>query len=135
MARHRIDEETRNVMLASLVVWASVVAGAAAGDVFSKFDAKAIAYFAAGVALYALAAFRMDREMHAYILDFSRGALAVAACLMVATLAAASLGHVPALAVFAAPLATVASAAAIGKLASRPTKARAKSPVGTRAAI
>ena len=134
MTHHRIDEEPRNVLIASLAVWGSVVAGAVAADVFGKFDATSVASFAVGIALYALAAYRLDRAMHEFVLHFSRGTIVAVACLALATLVAASLGHVPGLAVFVAPFAAVASAAAVEKLTMRPTKGRAKSPVGTRAA-
>jgi hypothetical protein len=135
MAHHRIDEETRNVLIASVAAWAVVVAGAVFEDAFAKFDPRSVAYFAAAVALYALAAYRMDRGTRAFILDLSRGTVLVAACLTVATLVTASLEHLAALAVFMAPLAAVACAATFEKLTTRPTKAPGKSPVGHRAAI
>lgn len=130
----RIDEETARVLFAAIVAWATAVAAAAVEDVFGKFDAKSVAIFAVGVALYAFAAYRLDREVHAFIQRFPRGVIAAAALVSLGALAAASLGHVPALAVFAAPLAAVASAAAVEKLATRPTKARGKSPAATPAA-
>ena len=131
---HRIDEETGHVILAAIVAWATAVAGAAVEDVFGKFDARSVAIFTVAVALYALAAYRIDREVHAFIQHFPRGTIVAAASFVLAVLAVACLEHVPALAVFAAPLAAVAGAAAVEKLAARPTKARAKSPAATRAA-
>jgi hypothetical protein len=86
------------------------------------------------VALYGFVVYRLDRQLHAYILDFTRAALGAAACLSWATLTIASFRHVPALAIFVAPLAAVTTAAAIEKLATRPTKARAKSPAANPAA-
>jgi hypothetical protein len=135
MANQRIDEKTGNVVVASLAVWGSVVAGAAFEDAFGKFDARSVAYFAVGVALYALAAYRLDRGMHEFILHFSRRTIIAAAFLMAATLGVASLAHWPALAVFMAPLAVVACVAAVEKLATRATKVRGKSPAGNRAVI
>jgi hypothetical protein len=134
MANHRIDEETRNVLIASVAVWGSIIATAVVEDLFGKFDARSAAYFAVAVSVYALAVYRLDRNLHAFIVGLSRGPIVTAACLTVATLTAASLAHVPALAVFLAPLATVASVAAFEKLTARPTKVPAKSPAGTRAA-
>ena len=131
---HRIDEEAGRVIFAAVIAWGTAVAGAAASDVFGKFDARSVAIFAVGVALYALAAYRMDREVHAFIQSLPRGMIVAAASFALATLAAASFEHVPAIAVFAAPLSTVAGAAAIEKLATRATKARVKSPAATRAA-
>ena len=131
---HRIGEETGRVIFTAIVTWGCVVAAAAVDDVFGKFDARSVAIFTAGVALYALATYRIDREAHAFIQHFPRSTIVAAACLTLATLAGASFGHVPALAVFAAPLAAVAIAAAVGKLATRPTKARAKSPAANPAA-
>lgn len=134
MTKYRIPEETGNVLFASLAVWATVVGAAAVEDVFGRFDARSVAIFAAGVALYAFAAYRIDREMNAFLLHFSRGAIVAAALVALGSFAAGLLGSIPALAVFAAPLASVASAAAVEKLGARTTKARAKSPAATRAA-
>jgi peptidoglycan/LPS O-acetylase OafA/YrhL len=134
MASHRIHEETRNVVIASLAVWGSLVAGAALEGLFTKFDATSVAAFAVGVALYALAAYRLDRGMREFILKLSRGAIVAFACLAVAILVGASIRHVPALAVFAAPLAVVACAAAFERLATSPRKEPAKSPGVSRAA-
>ncbi len=130
----RIDEATGRVILVAIATWAAVVAGAAIENTFGKFDARTLATFAAGVALYGFAVYRLDPQVHAFIQGFSRVALVAAACLAMATLAIASFEHVPALAVFIAPLAAVASGAAVEKLATRPTKARGKSPAATPAA-
>jgi hypothetical protein len=130
----RIDEENARVLFAAIVAWATAVAAASVEDVFGKFDAKSVAIFAVGVALYAFATYRMDRELHAFIQGFPRGAIVAAALVSLGTLAVASLEHLPAIAVFAAPLAAVAAAAAVEKLTARPTKARVKSPAATPAA-
>jgi hypothetical protein len=133
MKIHRIEDEARNVLFVSVAVWASVVAGAAMEDVFAKFEAQGVACIAVIVALYAVAAYGLDREMRTFIQEFSRSALVATACLTVATLAAASVNHVLAIAVFAAPLAAVACVAAVGKLSSGVTRVRGKSRAGTRA--
>ncbi|HLX24581.1 MAG TPA: hypothetical protein VKR38_14635 [Usitatibacter sp.] len=130
----RMNEENARVLFAAIVVWAIAVAGAAAEGVFGKFDAKSVATFAVSVALYAFAAYRIDRGLHAFIQGLPRGAIVAGALLSLGAFAAASAGHLRALAVFAAPLAAVACAAAVEKLATRPTKARAKSPGVSRAA-
>jgi hypothetical protein len=131
----RIDEATGRTLLTVLAVWAAVIAGAALDDTFAKFGPRDVAMFAAGVALYALATYRIDRDVHAFIQNFSRGVIVMSAIFSLAAFAAASMRHVPALAVFVAPFAAVATAAAVEKLTTRPTKARAKSPGVTRAAI
>lgn len=128
---HRIDEETGRVIFAAIVAWGTAVAGAAVDDVFDKFDAKSVAIFTVGVALYALATYRIDREVHAFIQHFPRGMIVAAASFALAALAVASFEHIPALAVFAAPIAAVAGVAAAEKLATRPTKVRGKSPAAT----
>jgi hypothetical protein len=130
----RIDEETARVLFAATIAWATAVAAAAAEDVFGKFDAKSVAVFTVGVALYALAAYRLDREVHAFIQHLPRGVIVAAALLSVGALAGAPFEHVPALAVFVAPWAAVLVAAAVEKLARRPRKVRAKSPAATPAA-
>jgi hypothetical protein len=131
---HRIDQETGRVIIAAVIAWGVAVATATVEDVFGKFDAKSVAIFAVGIAFYALAVYRMDRDVHAFIQRFTRGTIVIAASLAVAALVVASLGHMPAAAVFAAPLASIAGAAAVEKLTARPTKARAKSPAATPAA-
>jgi len=135
MALHRIDEDLANVALAALIAWAALVGGATVEGVFGKFDARSIAVFAVAVALYAFLAYRMDRGMHGFIQELPRLALCAAAGSSLMILAAGVFGHVPALAVFAAPLAAVACAAAVEKLLAKPRKGRAKSPAGSRAAI
>lgn len=128
------NEETARVLFAAAFAWATAVAAAAAEDVFGKFDAKSVAVFTVGVAVYAFAAYRLDREVHAFIQHLPRGVIVAAALLSVGALAAASFEHVPALAVFVAPWAAVLGAAAVEKLATRPRKVRAKSPAATPAA-
>jgi hypothetical protein len=134
MAIHRIADEPRNVLVASLAGWGFVVAWAALDGVFRKFEADSVAWFTLAVALYAWVAYRMDREVHTFIQGYSRAKIVAVACLTMATLVLASLGHMRALAVFAAPLAAIATAAAVEKLSTRPTKEPGKSPVGSRAA-
>ncbi len=131
---NRIEEATGRVIFTAIVTWGAVVAGAAFSDTFGKFDAKSVAIFAAGVALYGFAVYRLDAQLRAYIQLYSRGALVAATGLCLAMLGVASLEHVPALAIFIAPLAVLAGAATVEKLATRPTKARAKSPAVSRAA-
>ena len=130
----RINEATGRVILAAVAAWALIVGGAALDDLFGKFDAKSVAIFTVGVALYAFATYRIDGEVRAFFQDFARAPIVIAACLALATLAAASFWHAHALAVFAAPLAAVASAAAVEKLTARATKARGKSRAATPAA-
>ncbi|MFZ3321450.1 MAG: hypothetical protein WA190_03700 [Usitatibacter sp.] len=130
----RIDEETARVLFAATIAWAIAVAAAAAEDVFGKFDAKSVAVFTVGVALYACAAYRLDREIHTFIQRLPRGVIVASALLSLGALAAASFEDVPALAVFVAPWAAVLGAAAVEKLATRPRKVPAKSPAATPAA-
>jgi len=130
----RAERESGRTLAVALAVWAAVIAGADIDDTFGKFAAAGLVAFAAGIALYAFAAYRIDREIRAYILDFSRRALVAAALAALGSLAAALAQHIAALAVFTAPIAAVATAAAVEKLAARPRKARAKSPAATPAA-
>ena len=131
---NRMEDATGRVIFTAIVAWGAVVAGAALGDTFGKFDARSVAIFAAGVALYGFAVYRLDAQLRTYIQLYSRGTLAAAAGACLAMLGVASLEHVPALAVFAAPLAAMAGAATVEKLATRPTRARAKSPAVSRVA-
>ena len=136
MTKIRVDEETGRVLFASVAVWAAVIAGAAVENVFGKFDASSEAAFAAAVAVYALAAYHIDREVHAYIVRFSRARLLTAALAAIGMMALGAFSHVVPLTVFAAPLAAVACAATIEKLLPpKVRKSRAKSPAATPAAL
>jgi hypothetical protein len=135
MTKLRIDEETGRVLFASVAVWAAVIASAAAENVFGKFDASSEAAFAALVAAYALAAYHIDREVHAYIVRFSRARIFGAALLALGAIALGALTHTIPLTVFAAPFAAVACAASIERmLPPKVRKSRAKSPAATPAA-
>ena len=129
-----IEQESGRVLVVALAVWGAVIAGADMDDTFGKFAATGLVAFTVGIALYAFASYRIDREIHAYVLNFPRGALVAVALAALATLAVALVQHLAALAVFIAPVAAVSAAAAVEKLAARPTKARAKSPAATPAA-
>jgi len=130
----RVEGEPGRVLALAVTVWGAVIAGAGLDDTFGKFAPPEVAAFAAGIALYALMAYRIDRDIRARILQFTRGALGVMALLTLATLLGAIVERFAALAVFVAPLAAVSVAAAVEKTAARATTARAKSPAGNPAA-
>jgi len=137
MKQHQPREETGRVLGVAAALWGSVVAMAALEGAFSRFDALSLAALGSFVSLFAVAGYLLDPQLRAYSarMGSSRGA-AIAAGLVGAFAVALALGSAP-FAMFLAPLAAFASAAAAG--AGRPRGAAtpvapAKSPGATPAA-
>ena len=121
----RIDEETATRAVRRDTSRGPTVVGrsAAVEDVFGMFARRASRSSHVGASrCYAFAAYRLDREVHAFIQRFPRGVIAAAALVSLGGAARRRLARAcrAARAVFAAPLAAVASAAAVEKLATRP---------------
>lgn len=129
-----VHEETGRVLFAGVAAWATVVAAGAVEGLIGKFDADAVAAFAAAVSAYGYAVYRLDPNLRRYALASGMRRVYAAGLVLAVLLAASAVANAPALAVFAAPLASIVLAAALDLRAAKPTKARAKSPGATRAA-
>jgi len=127
------QEETGRVLFASVAVWATVVAAGAVEGLLGKFDAQSVAAFAVAVSAYALAVYRLDPNLRRFAATMNARLRWAASAATVAMIVVAAIAKWPAVAVFAAPLATVAFLAAMER-SGKPTKAREKSPGATRAA-
>src|SRR5690242_5031205 len=124
------EPETARVIFAAAAVWATVMAAVAVEGAADKFGDDALEAFGAGVALFAAASYRIDGELRAFARATALRALTLAAGISVGLLAAALAAHALTLAVFVAPLASLALAARIdrGFAPREPTRASAKSP-------
>ena len=137
MKQHQPREETRRVLAAAAALWGSVVAIAALEGAFSRFDTLSLAALGCFVSLFAVASYLLDPQLRAYSrrMGSSRGAV-IAAGLAGAFAVALALGNAP-FAMFLAPLASLAGAAAAGAVRLRrsvTSAAPAKSPGATPAA-
>ncbi|HUL94541.1 MAG TPA: hypothetical protein VLT89_00950 [Usitatibacter sp.] len=130
-----LKEETGRVLFAGATVWGTVVAAGAAEGLYAKFDAGSVAAFAGAVSVYALAVYKLDPNLRAFAIAAGTRWVYAALGLLLALLGASGFAGLPALAVFSAPLAAAALAAAFDCAAGeKPRKSRAKSPGATRAA-
>jgi hypothetical protein len=120
MRNRKPREETGRVLAVAAALWGSVVGMAALGGTLARFDATSLAMLTAFVSLFAVASYFLDPQLRAYAKDMNAlrtSALAVA--LAAAFVVALAFRSVP-LAMFLAPLAGLAAAAAITRAAPRP---------------
>ena len=130
---HALREETGRVLFAAVAVWATVVAAGAVEGLLGKFEAESVAAFAVAVSGYALAAYRLDTSLRKFAASLNARLRWAAFGAAAGMILLSAVVHWPAVAVFAAPLATVAFVGAMER-SEKPRKARAKSPGATPAA-
>jgi len=127
-----VRERTGRAIGVTLALWAGLVASAAAEGVFAKLETEAVAALAAFTLAYSLSMYFLDAPLRAYARNAARVPLVAAAWAALAALAllawfsaggthnAALLAQWPGAlaALFAAPIALVATAAAIERAAA-----------------
>jgi hypothetical protein len=136
MEYHLPREDSARVLAVAAAVWGAVIGGAAFEGALDQFEGSTLALFAMLASLYAAAAYFLDPQLRSYAgtLGAMRAGL-LAAAFAGALLAALAAGYA-ALAMFCAPLATLAGIAAAASAARRATTSAspAKSPGVTPAA-
>jgi hypothetical protein len=139
MDRHDLQEETGRVLGLWLLVWAVCVGAATFEGVFDSLSRGEFAALALFAALYASAAYRVDRNIREYVLGLPARELGLAAGIVNLALAVAVVRSAPwpLVAFFGAPLAIAVHFALAERLLHlrRPLmRAAARSPGGNPAA-
>jgi hypothetical protein len=127
----RVREDSARVLAVALATWGIVIAAAAVEGAFARFAAETLVAFAAGISLYGVCLYFLDRSLRGFAATMRARSVIVANALSLAALAAAlAMGWV-ALAAFFAPLAAVSGVAAAERWRQSrraPRSAPAKSP-------
>jgi hypothetical protein len=123
------------VLLVAAALWGAVVGIAAFEDAFARFEGSTLAALALFVSVYAAVAFHLDAGLREYAAGIDAVRIRALAAVLGFALLGALIGRSTPLALFVAPLATLAGAAAAhGPRRAATSASSAKSPAATRAA-